>query len=94
VTKGVKKHPSRKKHPNKPRPDPVVPLNDDERRAYAQQEFAKAEMHLKEAEIHAKAKITPNACAHSAYYAMYHCAAASILAALASVRTFQKAIRM
>ena len=81
MTKGVKKHPPKKKHPNKPRPEPVVPLTDGERRLYAKQEFIKAEMHLAEAEALAEAAIAPNACAPAAYYAMHHCAAASILAA-------------
>lgn len=81
MTKGVKKHPPKKKKLNRPRPEPVVPLTDDERRLFALKEFAKAEMHLKEAEILSKAAATPNACAHSAYYSMYHCAAAFILSA-------------
>jgi uncharacterized protein (UPF0332 family) len=38
-------------------------------------------MHLAEAERLAKWGQAPNACVHSAYYAMHHCAAAAILAA-------------
>jgi uncharacterized protein (UPF0332 family) len=81
LSKGAKRHPPKKKHSNRPRPELIAPLTEDERRLSAQMEFAKAIMHLEEAEAQVKAKIAPNACAHSAYYAMYHCAAASILAA-------------
>ena len=81
MSKSAKKHPPKKKHPKRPRPEPIVPLTDEEREHYAKSEFAKASMHLEEAEAQTKARIAPNACAHSAYYAMYHCAAASILAA-------------
>ena len=38
-------------------------------------------IHLIEAERMAEWGNAPNACAHSAYYAMHHCAAAAILAA-------------
>jgi uncharacterized protein (UPF0332 family) len=81
VTKGDKKHPPKKKHPNRPRSEPVIPLTDDARQALAAKEFRKAEMHLSEAEALSKIAVAPNACAHAAYYAMYHCAAAYILAA-------------
>ena len=51
-----------------------------ERGIKAQQEFEKAMIHLIEAERMAAWGGAPNACAHSAYYAMHHCAAAAILA--------------
>lgn len=38
-------------------------------------------MHLAEAERLAKWGQAPNACVHSSYYAMHHCAAAAILSA-------------
>jgi hypothetical protein len=44
------RHPPKKKHPNKPRPPPVVPLTELERTTKAQQEFEKAMIHLVEAE--------------------------------------------
>lgn len=80
MTKGIRKHPPKKKHSNRPRPEPVTPLTELQRWSSAIQEFAKAEMHLQEAEAIAKAGIAPNAYAHSAYYSMHHCAAAAILA--------------
>jgi uncharacterized protein (UPF0332 family) len=46
----------------------------------ARQEFQKAVTHLEEAERLAQWGGAPNACVHSAYYAMHHCAAAAILA--------------
>ncbi|MCB1488534.1 MAG: hypothetical protein KDJ88_13905 [Bauldia sp.] len=75
------KHPPKKKHTNKVRKPPVEPLSEDERSALAQQEFDKSVLHLEEAESLSGWGKTPNACAHSAYYAMHHCAAAAILAA-------------
>jgi uncharacterized protein (UPF0332 family) len=77
---GGKKHPPRKKHPNKPRPLPVQPLSDLERSTRAQEEFDKAFIHLVEAEKLAEFAQTPNACIHSAYYAMYHAATAALFA--------------
>jgi uncharacterized protein (UPF0332 family) len=74
------KHPAKKKHPNKPRPDPVVPLSDIERLQLSNEEFAKALIHLAEAEKLAEWGQAPNACVHSAYYAMEHCAAAALFA--------------
>jgi uncharacterized protein (UPF0332 family) len=71
----------KKKHVNRPRREPVAPLSDLERRIKAQQEFEKAMIHLIEVEYMAEWGHAPNACAHSAYYAMHHCAAAAILAA-------------
>jgi uncharacterized protein (UPF0332 family) len=55
-------------------------LSDIDRRVRAQQEFEKAMIHLKEAERMAEWGNAPNACVHSAYYAMNHCAIAAILA--------------
>jgi uncharacterized protein (UPF0332 family) len=77
---GKNSHPPKKKHTNRPRPAPVAPLSDLERQIRAQQEFEKALIHLIEAERMAEWGDAPNACAHSAYYAMSHCAAAAILA--------------
>src|SRR5947199_3772781 len=59
----------------------VVPLSDSERSIKAQAEFEKAMIHLIEAERLAEWGNAPNACIHSAYYAMHHCASAAILAA-------------
>jgi uncharacterized protein (UPF0332 family) len=81
MSRGAKKHPPKKKHVNKPRPAPVVPMSDSERSIKAQEEFEKATIHLIEAERLAEWGHAPNACVHSAYYAMYHCASAAILAA-------------
>lgn len=81
MTRGKRPHPPKKKHGNRPRPPPVVPLTADQRATKAQQEFDKAIVHLLEAEQMARWGRAPNACAHSAYYAMHHCAAAAILAA-------------
>jgi uncharacterized protein (UPF0332 family) len=58
-----------------------VPLSESERAVKAQQEFEKAMIHLIEAERIAEWGGAPNACVHSAYYAMHHCAAAALLAA-------------
>jgi uncharacterized protein (UPF0332 family) len=58
-----------------------VPLSDTERAIKAKQEFEKAMIHLTEAEDIAEWGGAPNACVHSAYYAMYHCATAALLAA-------------
>jgi hypothetical protein len=83
VTRGRGKntHLPKKKHANRPRAAPVVPLSELERGIKAQQEFEKAMIHLIEAERIAKWGSAPNACVHSAYYAMHHCASAAILAA-------------
>lgn len=75
-----KKHPPKKKHRNRPRPEPVVPLTDIQRMSKAGEEYAKALIHLVEAERLAAWGEAPNACVHSAYYAMYHAASAAILA--------------
>src|SRR5438105_4927311 len=76
-----KKHPPKKKHTNRPRPAPVEPMSDFDRGIKAQQELEKAMIHLIEAERLAEWRSAPNACVHSAYYAMHHCASAAILAA-------------
>jgi uncharacterized protein (UPF0332 family) len=78
--RGGARHPPKQKHPTKLRRPPVVPLSDLERKIKAQREFEKAMIHLIEAERLAAWGEAPNACAHSAYYAMHHCAAAAILA--------------
>lgn len=75
-----KKHPPKRKHPNKPRVPPVQPLTDTEREVRGQEEFDKACIHLFEAEKLAEFARAPNACIHSAYYAMYHAAAAALFA--------------
>jgi uncharacterized protein (UPF0332 family) len=78
--KAKKDHPPKKKHANKPRPVPAIPLSDIERADRARLEFAKALIHLDEAERLAKWSEAPNACVHAAYYAMNHCASAAVLA--------------
>jgi uncharacterized protein (UPF0332 family) len=80
MSRGKKQHLPKKKHKNRPRPAPIEPLSDADRAAKAQQEFEKAMINLVEAERMAAWGDAPNACVHSAYYAMYHCAAAAILA--------------
>ena len=76
-----KRHPEKKKHANKPRPEPVQPLSETERAVRAQEQYDKASIHLHEAELLAEFSRTPNACIHSAYYAMYHTAAAVLYSA-------------
>jgi uncharacterized protein (UPF0332 family) len=78
--RGGAKHPPKKKHAKKPRPDPVVEMSARDREIKAKQEFQKAKVHLEEAVRLARWGEAPNACVHSAYYAMHHCAAAAILA--------------
>ncbi|HUZ33814.1 MAG TPA: HEPN domain-containing protein [Xanthobacteraceae bacterium] len=56
-------------------------MSDLERGIRAREEYEKALIHLAEAEQMAGWGHAPNASAHSAYYAMHHCAAAAILAA-------------
>lgn len=73
------KHPPKKKHPTRPRPVPLPPLTDGQRLVGARQEFAKALVHLNEAKRMAVWGEAPNACVHSAYYAMHHAACAAIL---------------
>lgn len=45
---------------------------------YARGRLRLGETHLREAQILAKRADVPNACAHAAYYAMHHCAAAAL----------------
>jgi len=66
MSRGAKKHPPKKKHVNKPRTPPVVPMSDSERSIKAQEEFEKAMFHLIEAERLAEWGNAPNACVHSA----------------------------
>ena len=75
------RHPPKKKARKQTASRARRPYVDSKRNSKAQQEFEKATMHLVEAEQIASSGQAPNACAHSAYYAMYHCAAAAILAA-------------
>src|SRR5882672_598746 len=56
-------------------------MSDHDRGVKAQHEFEKAMIHLIEAERLAAWGNAPNACVHSAYYGMHHCASAAILAA-------------
>jgi uncharacterized protein (UPF0332 family) len=77
--RGKAGQPPKTKHANRPRRQPIVPLSDVERGMKARQEFEKALIHLKEAELMAAWGQAPNACVHSAYYAMHHCATAAIL---------------
>jgi len=72
--------PPKKKHVNRPRPSAVAPLTAGERGVKAQEEFEKAVTHLIEAERLAEWARAPNACVHSAYYAMHHSACAALLA--------------
>src|SRR5438105_9047500 len=81
MSRGAKTHPPKQKHANKPRPPTVAPMSDVDRSVKAQQEFEKAMTHLIEAERLAEWGRAPNACIHSAYFAMHHCASAAILAA-------------
>jgi uncharacterized protein (UPF0332 family) len=72
-------HPAKKKHQNRPRKIPIVPLTDEQREKMSNQEFRKALSLAKEAEIVSKLGSAPSACVHSAYFAMEHCAGAAIL---------------
>lgn len=81
MSKGTRSHPPKKKHANRARPIPVAPLTDEERGCRAKGEFRKALVHLAEAQKLAAWGEAPNACVHSAYYAMHHCAVAALLAA-------------
>lgn len=74
------RHPDKKKHANRPRSELPQPLAESERATRGQEEYDKACIHLREAEILAHLSKTPNACIHSAYYAMYHTAAAVLYA--------------
>jgi len=80
VNRGAKAHPPKKKHKNKPRSEPAAPWSDEQRSTEAWLSFERAMLHLGEAEQMATWGKAPNACIHAAYYAMYHCAIAAILA--------------
>lgn len=73
--------PPKKKHPKRPRLETVKPWTDAERTERAAYEFQKALKFLTEVDKILPLRTVPNACVHSAYYAMYHCACAAILAA-------------
>ena len=79
MTKPGMRHPPKKKHASKPRPAVHVSLTAEQQRLKASSEFSKALLHLGEAELAASRGGTPNACIHSAYYAMHHCAIAVLL---------------
>lgn len=72
-------HPPKDKKQKKPRKEKVEPLSELERASKAIQEFSKALIHLDEVKKLAAWGQAPNACVHSAYYAMYHTATAVIL---------------
>ncbi|TBX98428.1 HEPN domain-containing protein [Rhizobium laguerreae] len=74
-------HPPKDKKQNKPRKEQPEPLSQMERLLKARQEFSKSLIHLDEAKKLAAWRQAPNACVHSAYYAMYHTATAVILTA-------------
>jgi uncharacterized protein (UPF0332 family) len=74
------RHPPKKKHGPRPRPEELPPLSDTQRHEKAVGEFEKALLHISEAEWVAASGEAPNTCVHSAYYAMHHAAAAAILA--------------
>ncbi len=81
MTRAKGGHPTKKKHPRRPREVPVLPLSEGERRERAQLEYRKANLHLAEAEALVEMAAAPNACAHAAYYAMHHGACAALLLA-------------
>jgi uncharacterized protein (UPF0332 family) len=72
-------HPPKKKHQNRPRKIPVVPLSDEQRMKMSDQEFSRALSLAKEAELVLNLRLAPSACVHSAYFSMEHCACAAIL---------------
>ena len=73
-------HPAKKKHTNKPRPGPVVAWTDAQRFQRRDFEFALALRTLAEAKGVVASASFPISSVHGAYYAMHHCAIASILA--------------
>ncbi|MBY5667400.1 HEPN domain-containing protein [Rhizobium leguminosarum] len=77
--KKVMKDPAKKKGTNRERKTPQPPLADKVREQKSSQEFAKALTLIAEAKILAKNGTTPHACAHTVYFAMYHCARAALL---------------
>ena len=72
-------HPQKKKHQNRPRKIPVVPLTDEQRLKISDQEFNRALSLAREAELVLNLRTAPSACVHSAYFSMEHCACAAIL---------------
>ena len=80
MSRGGLKHPPKKKHTAKPRPLAQIPLTDSERLQKTRAELDKSMIYLLEAERLASWGQAPNACIHSAYFAMLHCARAIILA--------------
>jgi uncharacterized protein (UPF0332 family) len=74
------KHPPKKKHVTKPRPEPRSVLSEREKALRARLEFAKGLVHLREALELAGFARAPNACVHAAYYAMHHTARAALFA--------------
>lgn len=80
TSSGRQTHPPKKKHAKRPRHDPIAPLSELDRNLKAAAEFQKSLVFLEEVERLAAWGEAPNACTHAAYYAMYHCASAAILA--------------
>lgn len=78
------KQPAKKKHANKPRPEPIIELSESDREFSATEAEQKAEIHLREAVNIAEWGNAPNAALHSAYYAMHFCAVAALYRAGAS----------
>jgi len=72
-------HPEKKKHSPRPRPVPPPRLTYEQQLARAVAERSKALLHLGEAQDALRAEVAPNGIAHSAYYAMHHCAIAVLL---------------
>ena len=70
-----------KKKPTRPRPPPVEVLTDDQRELQAKDAEAKAAIHMREALAMSTWGDAPNACIHSAYYAMHFIAVAALLRA-------------
>jgi len=68
-----------KKKPLKPRPPPVEVLTLAQRESQAEEAEAKAAIHIREALATSSWGGAPNACIHSAYYAMHFIAAAALL---------------
>lgn len=67
-----------KKEKVKKAASPPHPVELSHLRNFARGRLRLGEVHLSEAELLVKKGDTPNACAHAAYYAMYHCAAAAL----------------
>lgn len=73
VFQSVRQMASKKEKAKKPRPEELAFLLN-----FARGRLRLGELHLREAELLIKRNDTPNACAHAAYYAMHHCAAAAL----------------